>query len=279
MSDATIETSVTGAVDVEALAAELRHCFETGETVAPLRDRVAKSDVDTAYAIQDANTRYYESKGRRLVGRKIGLTSKAVQAQLGVDQPDFGMLFADMAAGEGEAIEVSRLHQPKVEAEVALILGQDIDEKTPTVADIIRATQYVVPALEIVASRVSKWDIRIFDTVADNASSGMYVLGGPARRIEDVDMRGLQMTMSRKRGGDGAGNGSNVVSTGNGAACLGHPLNAAVWLAGEVARRGRPLKAGDVVLTGALGPMVPVAAGDTFVAQMSGLGEVTAKFV
>ncbi|WP_250452534.1 2-keto-4-pentenoate hydratase [Caballeronia sp. ATUFL_M2_KS44] len=279
MSDATLETPASGTVDVEALAAELRRCFETGETVSPLRDRVAQNDIDTAYAIQDANTRFYESKGRRLVGRKIGLTSKVVQAQLGVDQPDFGMLFADMAVGEDEPIEVSRLHQPKVEAEVALILSEDINLESPTVADIIRATQYVVPALEIVGSRVSKWDIRIFDTVADNASSGMYVLGGPARRIEDLDLRGLQMKMTRERANDEASTGPNVVSAGSGAACLGHPLNAAVWLAGEVARRGRPLKAGDVVLTGALGPMVPVSVGDTFVAQMSGLGEVTAKFV
>jgi 2-keto-4-pentenoate hydratase len=158
-------------------------------------------------------------------------------------------------------------------------LGEDLNLESPTVADLIRATQYVVPALEIVGSRVSKWDIRIFDTVADNASSGMYVLGGPARRIESLDLRGLQMTMTRERAEDGSSTGPNIVSTGSGAACLGHPLNAAVWLAGEVARRGRPLKAGDVVLTGALGPMVPVTAGDTFVAQMSGLGEVTAKFV
>jgi 2-keto-4-pentenoate hydratase len=188
------------------------------------------------------------------------------------------MLFADMAAGEGEAIEVSRLHQPKVEAEIALILAEDLDTETPTVADLIRATAFAVPALEIVGSRVANWDIRIFDTVADNASSGLFVLGGPARRIDGLDLRGLQMTMCREKS-DGETTGREVVSKGSGAACLGHPFNAAVWLAGEVARRGRPLRAGDVVLTGALGPMVPVTAGDTFVAQLSGLGEVTAKFV
>ncbi|MFP3643039.1 2-keto-4-pentenoate hydratase [Paraburkholderia sp. SIMBA_054] len=277
MSDATIEHPVSGAGNIEALAAELRDCFKTGLTIAPLRTRTSSDDVDTAYAIQDTNTRFYESQGRRLVGRKIGLTSKVVQSQLGVDQPDFGMLFADMAAGEAEPIDVAKLHQPKIEAEVALILGEDLDIQTPTIADLIRATAYVLPALEIVGSRVANWDIRIFDTVADNASSGMFVLGGPARRIDDLDLRALQMTMRREH--EGVSTGPNVVSTGSGAACLGHPLNAAVWLAGEVARRGRPLKAGDVVLTGALGPMVPVTAGDTFVAQLSGLGEVTAKFV
>jgi 2-keto-4-pentenoate hydratase len=277
MSDAIIEPPVSESSSIEALAAELRACFESGKTIAPLRTRTARDDIDTAYAIQDVNTRFYEARGRRLVGRKIGLTSKVVQAQLGVDQPDFGMLFADMAAGESEPIETSRLHQPKIEAEVALILGDDLDIEAPTIADLIRATAYVVPALEIVASRVANWDIKIFDTIADNASSGMYVLGGPVRRIADLDLRGLQMTMRREN--QGISVGPNVVSTGSGAACLGHPLNAAVWLAGEVARRGRALKAGDVVLTGALGPMVQVNAGDTFIAHMSGLGEVTAKFV
>jgi 2-keto-4-pentenoate hydratase len=277
MSDATIDRPALDTANVAALAAELRNCFESGQTVAPLRTRTTSDDVDTAYAIQDANTSFYEGRGRRLVGRKIGLTSKVVQAQLGVDQPDFGMLFADMATGEGEEVAVSRLHQPKIEAEIALILGRDLDIERPTIADVILATAYVVPALEIVGSRISNWDIQIFDTVADNASSGMFVLGGPARRIDDLDLRGLQMTMRREHAD--VTTGPNVVSNGSGAACLGHPLNAAVWLAGEVARRGRPLKAGDIVLTGALGPMVPVTAGDTFVAQLSGLGEVTAKFV
>lgn len=182
MSDATIDRPALDTANVAALAAELRNCFETGQTVAPLRKRTTSDDVDTAYAIQDTNTSFYEGQGRRLVGRKIGLTSKVAQAQLGVDQPDFGMLFADVAAGEGEEIAVSRLHQPKVEAEIALILGQDPDIEQPTIADVILATAYVVPALEIVGSRVLNWDIRTFDSVADNASSGMFVLGGPARR-------------------------------------------------------------------------------------------------
>ncbi|WP_143432968.1 2-keto-4-pentenoate hydratase [Herbaspirillum camelliae] len=264
-------------IELEALASELRNAHATGEFIQPLRDRLSSADIDKAYAIQDINTRFYEAQGRRLVGRKIGLTSRAVQQQLGVDQPDFGMLFSDMAVGEGESIDIRNLHQPKVEAEVALILGEDITDINVTVADIIRAIDFVVPALEIVGSRIANWDIKIFDTVADNASSGMYVLGGPVRRIADLDLRGLQMSMTREQNADPSS--KSVVSQGGGAACLGHPLNAAVWLAREVARRGRPLKAGDVVLTGALGPMVPVAAGDTFIAQMSELGQVTATFV
>jgi len=277
MVDAKNTWTAADPASIESLAAELRESYRTGELIAALRERTLTNDIDTAYAIQDINTKFYESDGRRLVGRKIGLTSKVVQAQLGVDQPDFGMLFADMAAGEGEPIEVSKLHQPKVEAEVALILGSDLDVDNPTVADLIRATAFVAPALEIVGSRIANWDIRIFDTIADNASSGRFVLGSPARRLQDLDLRGIQMSMTRQS--EDERTQREVVSKGSGAACLGHPLNAAVWLAGEVARRGRPLKAGDIVLTGALGPMVPVAVGDTFVATMTGLGEVTAKFV
>lgn len=254
--------------DVAIEAERLRHAYE-GTSIGPLRERLPAGDIDVAYAVQDANTEFWLSAGRRIVGRKIGLTSPVVQKQLGVDQPDFGMLFADMAVGEGEPVSLDRVLQPKIEAEIALILGKDLPFEQPTIADVIAATAYVVPALEIVGSRISGWDIKIVDTVADNASAGAYVLGGPVRRIDGLDLRSASMTMTRN---------GEVVSTGSGAACLGHPLNAAVWLAGEVARRGRPLLAGDVVLTGALGPMVPVLPGDVFEAVIEGLGSVQAVF-
>ena len=250
------------------LAAALRGAY-AGTPIAPLRDHLPANDIDAAYAVQEANTAYWEAEGRRVVGRKIGLTSPAVQKQLGVDRPDFGILFADMAVGEGEPIAAGRVLQPKIEAEIAFILGRDLNIARPTAADVIAAIAYVVPALEIVGSRIAGWDIRIVDTIADNASSGLFVLGGPARRLDGLDLRGATMTLRR---------GAETVSTGNGAACLGHPLNAAVWLTGEVARRGRPLRTGDVVLTGALGPMVPVSPGDTFEATITGLGTVTATF-
>ncbi|MBN8974136.1 MAG: fumarylacetoacetate hydrolase family protein [Rhizobiales bacterium] len=250
------------------LAAEIRGAY-AGTPIAPIRPRLAELDVDAAYTIQQENTVYWEKEGRRVIGSKIGLTSRAVQKQLGVDRPDFGVLFADMIVGEGEPVAAGRVLQPKIEAEVAFLLDRDIEVETPTVADVVRAIAYAMPALEIVGSRIANWDIGIVDTVADNASSGLFVLGGPVRRLDGLDLRAFQMQMTRKDG---------VVSTGTGAACLGNPLNALAWLAGELARRQRPLRAGDVVLSGALGPMVPVNPGDTFEATIAGLGSVSASF-
>lgn len=240
----------------------------SGLPCAPVRDLVR--DVDEAYAVQDIGTGRAVAAGRRVVGAKIGLTSPAVQRQLGVDRPDFGALLADMARGENLPIAWGDLMQPRIEAEVALVLGRDLDRPDATLADVLAATAYALPALEVVGSRIAGWDIRIADTVADNASSGLYVLGGPARSLDGLDL-GAGAVMTMRRGGE-------VVSEGTGAACLGHPLNAAAWLAGEMARRGRPLRAGDVVLTGALGPMVPVAPGDRFEAEIAGLGRVSAAF-
>lgn len=240
-----------------------------GQTIAPLRDRLARTDVDGAYAIQEANTRAWLAEGRRLVGRKIGLTSLAVQAQLGVDQPDFGMLFADMAVGDGEPVAAGRLIQPKVEAEVALILGRDLTHERHTYADLIRATEYAVPSIEIVDSRIENWNIKFVDTVADNASSGLFVLGGRPVKLSDIDLTACAMEMKR---------GDEVVSRGNGRACLGSPLTAALWLADTMVRCGRPLQAGDIVLTGALGPMVAVRSGERYDVTIAGLGTVSALF-
>ncbi len=262
MSDASL-------LGTEAAAALLKAAATGGHTIAPLRDRLRHADQDGAYAVQEANTQAWLSEGRRLVGRKIGLTSLAVQAQLGVDQPDFGMLFADMAVGDGEPVALGRLIQPKVEAEVALVIGRDLTHERHTYADLIRATEYVLPAIEIVDSRIENWNIRFVDTVADNASSGLFVVGGQPRLLKDVDLTACAMEMRR---------GAEVVSTGNGRACLGSPLNAAVWLADVMVRCGRPLLAGDIVLTGALGPMVSVRPGERFDVSVEGLGSVSALF-
>lgn len=260
----------THALHAEEAANLLMTAYSSGQTIAPLRDRLTQADQDGAYAIQEVNTKAWLAQGRRLVGRKIGLTSRAVQAQLGVDQPDFGMLFADMAVGDGEVVTMNRLIQPKVEAEVALIIGRDLKHERHTYADLIRAVEYAVPAIEIVDSRIENWNIKFVDTVADNASSGLFVLGGRPVRLHDFDVTACEMEMKR---------GDEVVSRGNGRACLGSPLNAAIWLADVMVRCGRPLLAGDIVLTGALGPMVAVKSGDQFDVSIQGLGNVSGKFV
>lgn len=251
------------------VAERLHESARRGVPIEPVRTRLPENDLDAAYEVQDLNTQRALAQGRRLTGRKIGLTSLAVQQQLDVDQPDFGMLFADMAVADGDEIAWSRLMQAKCEAEVALVLEHDLDGEQLTITDVVNATAYVLPAIEIVGSRIAQWDIRISDTIADNASSGLYVLGNRPVRLCDVDLRLAGMVMERQ---------GDVVSLGVGAACLGHPLNAALWLARKMAGVGMPLKAGDVVMSGALGPMVAVAPGDRFEAQIAGLGSVRVSF-
>ncbi|HKY89590.1 MAG TPA: 2-keto-4-pentenoate hydratase [Nevskiaceae bacterium] len=253
-----------------ARAAErVRNAYGTGEPCAPVREMLPAGDVATGYEVQEINTQHWIAQGRRLVGRKIGLTSTAVQQQLGVDQPDFGMLFADMAACDGEPIPDGAVLQPKAEAEIAFVLDRDLDVEQPTVADVLRAIGYAVVAIEVVGSRIANWNIRLLDTVADNASSGMFVLGNTPHALKGLDLRECTMQMTRRE---------QVVSTGAGHACLGHPLNATLWLARKMVEVGRPLRAGDVVLSGALGPMVAAQPGDVFEARVDGLGSVRAAF-
>ena len=252
------------------LAAErLRDAVRNRTPCEPIRTMLPEADIDDAYEIQQLFVATSQAFSGRPVGRKIGLTSPAVQQQMGVDQPDFGVLTADMAYGDSQPIPMTRLLQPRVEAEVAFVLGSDLDADTVTVADVMRATDFVVAAIEVVDSRIHGWDIAIVDTVADNASSGLFVLGGAPRRLHDVDLRSIVMRMSMD---------DDTLCTGTGAACLGHPVNAVVWLANEVGRRGAPLRAGEVVLSGSLGPLVPVQAGCTYTAEFDGLGSVRAAF-
>ncbi len=236
---------------------------------APVRDLIALTDVAGAYAVQEINTQRWLHLGRRLVGRKIGLTSIAVQKQLGVDQPDFGMLFADMAVCDGEPVPVNAVLQAKAEAEIAFVLDRDLTVEQATMADVIRAIGYALAGIEIVGSRVANWDIRLVDTVADNASSGLFVLGNTPHLLDGLDLRDCAMQMTR---------GDEPVSSGVGHACLGHPLNATLWLARKMVEVGRPLRAGDIILSGALGPMVAAKPGDVFEAKIAGLGSVRAAF-
>lgn len=251
-------------------ADQLYRAEQSQRAIAPIRDQLpGEATVDTAYAIQDINTQRALNQGRRLVGKKIGLTSFAVQKQLGVDSPDFGMLFEDTAFQDGQTIPFQKLIQPKVEAEIALVLKSSLNQSQHSVADIIAATDYAVAAIEVVDSRIENWKISLLDTVADNASSAAFVLGSQKVNLAEVDLVNCRMQMTRA---------DEMVSEGQGKACLDNPLNAAVWLADEMVRRGRPLKAGDIVLTGALGPMVAVQAGDEFKVEIEGFGSVSVHF-
>ena len=262
-------TSPSSPPAVEAAARRLQQAADSGVPCDPVRDLIGADDVATAYAVRSVIIGDRIAGGARVVGRKIGLTSPAVQEWLGVDTPDFGVLLDDMEVAESDTVPMGRLLQPRAEAEIAFVLGADLTEG-PFTADSVRgAVDHARAAIEIVDSRVTDWDIRLGDTVADNASSGLYVLGAERRTLDEVEPIDVAMTMTC----DG-----EEVSTGTGAACLGDPLNALAWLATAALEYGEPLRAGQVVLSGALGPVHPVPPGAVIRADITGLGSVTARF-
>jgi 2-keto-4-pentenoate hydratase len=230
-----------------------------------VRDLLPAGDVAAAYAVQRQLTARRRAGGARVVGRKIGLTAPAVQRQLGVDQPDFGVLFADMDASGRAELPPGRLIQPRVEAEIAFVLAADLEHGDLDDHQVRAAVQHAVAALEIVDSRVAGWDITITDTVADNGSAGLFVLGENRLSLTGFEPRDVVMRMFV----DG-----RCVSEGTGAACLGDPLHALAWLARTARQMGDPLRAGQVVLSGALGPMVPLEPGTVVEAELSSLGPV-----
>ncbi len=254
---------------IDDAAARLRTAEQTRQACDPIVDLIEAADIDAAYAIQQVNVALGLDAGRRIAGRKIGLTAPSVQAQLGVDQPDFGVLFADMAVNDDDSIAIADLVAPRAEAEVAFVLEHDLPFEISTAADVIRATAFVLPAIEVVDSRIRNWEISIVDTIADNASSARYVLGTTPRLLTDIDVREVVMAMDR----DGT-----EVSAGRGEACLGNPVNAVVWLANALAARGDFLRAGDVVLSGALGPMARVEQPGRYEARIDGLGIARVRF-
>ncbi len=246
----------------EEAARRLRAAYG-GAVIAPMRDLLHPVDVAGAYAVQAINTRWWQQRGRRIIGRKAGLTATAVQQQLGVDQPDFGVLFDDMQVADGGWLDPERCIQPKAEAEIAFVLGADLPSDSTDAAGVAAAVASVHAAIEIVDSRIADWRITFADTVADNGSSAFFVLADQGLPLAGLDLEGAAMTMHV--------NGMER-STGVGSAALGSPLLATAWLARTLAQRGEPLLAGDIVLAGALGPMVPLQPGDRVETTIAGIG-------
>lgn len=251
---------------IEDAAARLRAAYAPGTPIPPIHDAFRDGDLESAYAIQMANHRYWLDKGRRLVGRKIGLTAKALQKQWGVDHPMYGMLYADVDMSDG-VIDGKRLNAPRLEAEIAIVLQHALPHPHLTLAEIMSAIDYAVPAFEVADSRIADWKFGIVDIIADNGANGAFVLGSTPRRITDVDLNACSMTMYR--------NGA-VATMGTAAASVGNILLGLKWLAEISATAGTPLQAGDVILTGSLGAIVPAAAGDVFESHVLGLGSVRA---
>ena len=255
---------------IEKYGDELYDALINRKAVAPLTDREADITIEDAYQIQQRMIQRRVDAGETIIGKKIGVTSKVVIDILKVNQPDFGMMTSGMVFNEGEAIDTSTMIAPRAEAEVAFVLKSDLMGPGVTAADVLRATECVVPCFEIVDSRIQDWKIKIQDTVADNASCGVLVLGGRRKSPRDIDLALAGMVLEKN---------GEVISTSTGAAVQGSPVNAVAWLANTLGSLGIPLKAGEVILSGSQSPLVPVKAGDSLVCSVGGLGSTSVRFI
>ena len=261
---------MTTTINVDTLADELYTAYQQRRSVDPLTDRFAEITTTQAYQIQLSLVRRRLAEGRRVVGKKIGLTSKAMQDLLGVSEPDYGHLFEDMMILNGQPIAAAELLKPRCEGEIAFLLGQELAGPGVSVADVLRATEAVMPALEIVDSRVRDWKVKIQDTIADNGSSALVALGDKLTPVRDLDLRLVGMVLQQN---------GQIVDTGAGAAALGHPASAVAWLANKLAEFDISLQAGEIILSGSLATAPFAAAGDHFRADFDRLGSVSAYFV
>lgn len=254
---------------LQTISLELYNAQRQAEAVAPLTERYPELTIEQAYGIQQRVMARRMDDGERVVGKKIGVTSQAVMSLLGVGQPDFGILTDAMTVNSGEAIAASSLIQPKAEGELAFVLKHDLTGPGITVADVLRATEGVMVCFEIVDSRIQDWKIKIQDTVADNASCGVFVLSDRLVPLDDVDLQLCGMVLEKN---------GEIVATGAGAASMGSPAVAVAWLANALGHLGVSLKAGEVILSGSLGPMVPVKAGDHLRVSIGGVGSCSVRF-
>ena len=255
---------------IEQLGDELYGALTACQVLDPLSSRHPDITIEDAYTIQQRLIARRLGAGERVVGKKIGVTSQAVMNMLGVFQPDFGILLDGMVYNEGQPIEARTLIQPKAEGEIAFVLKKDLMGPGVTAADVMAATEGVMACFEIVDSRIRDRKIQIQDTVADNASCGVFVLGDRLVDPRDVDLATCGMVLEKN---------GEIVATGAGAAALGHPANAVAWLANTLGRLGMGLKAGEVVLSGSLGIMVPVQAGDSLRVTIGGIGGCSVRFI
>ncbi len=256
--------------DIQKYADLLYEAERSRKAIPPLTETDPELNIDDAYAIQLANVDRVVKEGHVISGKKIGLTSPGIQKQLGVDEPDYGHLFAAMDITDGE-VPIDELLQAKIEGEIAFVLKEDLTGGNVTAEDVRNATDYVVAAFEIVDSRVADWRIKLVDTVSDNASSGRYVLGEKKVRLDEVDLPGVPMTLWKN---------GEIIGEGTGAAVLGDPALAVAWLANRLWGYGVTLKKGEVILSGAFSAAPEAAKGDCFTADFGEvMGKVTAKFV
>ncbi|HMY77176.1 MAG TPA: 2-oxopent-4-enoate hydratase [Thauera aminoaromatica] len=255
---------------IEALGDSLYDALIARTPIAPLSAAHPDMTIEDAYHVQQRMIARRLEQGDRVIGKKIGVTSKAVMNMLGVHQPDFGYLLDSMVFNEGESVDMDTLIQPKAEGEIAFLLKKDLQGPGVTAADVLAATEGVMACFEIVDSRIQDWKIKIQDTVADNASCGVFVLGDQLVDIADLDLALAGMVLEKN---------GEIVVTGAGAATMAHPVNAMVWLANMLGSLGIALKAGDIVLSGAMGAMVPVARGDNLRMTIGGIGGCSVRFV
>lgn len=253
----------------EKLAEHLAQAEIQGRGVSPLTTLNSAITIEEAYQVQLLTIQKKVEAGQRIVGKKIGLTSAAMQNLLRVDQPDYGHLLDGMVIENGGEIPLDKILQPKVEAEIAFVLKKDLAGPHVTEMDVLQATDYVLPALEIVDSRIADWNIKLQDTIADNASSGLYVLGGKPLSIHQLDLEQVGMVLYKN---------GEIMNTGVGAAALGHPATCVAWLANKLFEYGITLKAGEVILSGALSAAINGEPGDHFQARFAHLGEVNVRF-
>ncbi|ASW03937.1 2-oxopent-4-enoate hydratase [Paraburkholderia aromaticivorans] len=254
---------------ITELGDALYQALTTRTVLDPLTERHPDMTIEDAYHIQQRMIERRVQAGETIIGKKIGVTSAAVMNMLGVYQPDFGYMLDGMIYNEGQSIEIGTLIQPKAEGEIAFILKKDLMGPGVTNVDVLAATECVMPCFEIVDSRIRDWKIKIQDTVADNASCGVFVLGDCAVDPRRLDLALCGMVLERN---------GEIIATGCGAAALGSPVNAVAWLANTLGPLGIPLKAGEVILSGALAAMFPVKAGDSFRVSIGGLGSCSVRF-